>query len=124
MKAYLIDPFAKTVSEIEYDGNYTSIYKLISSESKKVDTFTCVNINEQEDTIFVDDEGLLGNLATQYFFSFNGNLLAGKGLVLGTNEEGESVSPQVSLNDMQKENEIVFLSPEQVNHVSRGFRIK
>jgi len=35
MKAYLIDPFTKTISMVEYSGDYNEIYKLI-----ECDTFT------------------------------------------------------------------------------------
>ena len=29
MKAFLIDPFTKTITAVEYDGNYKSIYKML-----------------------------------------------------------------------------------------------
>lgn len=121
MKAYLIDPFAKTVSEVEYDGNYKNIYKLISSPTNPVSTFTCVNVNEAEDTVFVDDEGLLGNMSTQEFFTLNGYPLAGKGLVLGTNEDGDSVSPSISLKEFLMDNEITFPTQDYIREHSRSF---
>ena len=114
MKAYLIDPFAKTVSEVQYNGDYKTIYNLISSDNIKVDTFTCVEINDQSDTIYVDDEGLNKNLNQQAFFMFNGTPLAGKGLVLGTDEEGDSQSPTITLQELMTENKIEFLSLAQV----------
>lgn len=121
MKAYLIDPFTKTVSEVDYDGNYQNIYKLISSDTNPVSTFTCVNVNEAEDTVFVDDEGLLDNMNTQQFFSLNGYPLAGKGLVLGTNEDGESVTPSISLKEFLMDNDISFPTQEYIKKNARSF---
>lgn len=121
MKAYLIDPFAKNVTEVNYDGNYKNIYKLISSETNPVSTFTCVNVNEAEDTVFVDDEGLLGDMNSQQFFTLNGYPLAGKGLVLGTNEDGDSVEPSISLKEFLMDNEITFPTQEYMRKHSRNF---
>lgn len=87
--AYLIDPAARTITPVEYDGNYKSIYELIGAT-----TFDVVRV-ENDDCIFVDDEGLInGNGQRNGFWTYGEypQPLAGKGLVLGTDEEGESVS--------------------------------
>lgn len=99
IRAYLIDPFNETVSEVKYSGDYQDIYKLIDCE-----TFTCVELNEHGDTVFVDDEGLV-NGRYQDFFKLRGypSPLAGKGLVLGTNEDGESVEPKMSLEALREQ---------------------
>ena len=95
MKAYLIDSQARTVTETDYNGDYRHIYKLIG-----VETFTVVRINDY-DSVFVDDEGLLNN--PRYFFTLKGypQPLAGNGLVLGCDDEGESVEPRMSLEDLR-----------------------
>ena len=62
MKAYLIDPFTKTISMVEYSGDYNEIYKLI-----ECDTFTCADFNEFGDTVFVDDEGLINGKDQEFF---------------------------------------------------------
>jgi hypothetical protein len=86
MKAYLIDPFARTVTQVEYSGDYKEISALIGCQ-----LFDAVRIGANGDTIFVDDEGLL-NGPTEFFkHSSYPSPLAGKGLVLGTDDEGESV---------------------------------
>jgi len=68
-----------------------------------VNTFTIVELNDNRDTMFVDDEGLLK--LPKYFFQWRGydQPLAGKGLILGTNDEGESISPVITL-DRAKDN--------------------
>jgi hypothetical protein len=94
MQAYLIDPQARTIKPVEYGGGIDSIYKLIDA-----DTFDLARFNEQGDGIFVDDEGLLHGPVYQFFgVRGYGQPLAGKGLVLGCDEEGNSVSPSVSLD--------------------------
>jgi len=59
MRAILIDPFNETVTEVEHNGDYREIYKLLSHETVKVDTFTVIGI-DHNDAIYVDDNSLLG----------------------------------------------------------------
>lgn len=96
MKAYLIDPFTQTVSEVEYSGDYREIYSLIDC-----DTFTCADFNPFGDTVFVDDEGLINGKPQEFFLIGDyPTPLAGKGLVLGTNEDGESVEPSMTIHQV------------------------
>jgi hypothetical protein len=97
MKAILIDPFTRSITEVEYDGDYTKIYSLIDC-----DTFTLAPINHRGDGIFVDDEGLFK--PGQEFFKHANypQPLAGKGMILGCDEEGDSTEPTVSLEDTIK----------------------
>lgn len=104
MLGFLIDPEARAITEVDYDGDYKSIYKLIDAEG-----FDMVRLNEVGDAIFVDDIGLMTD---KPFFKFSNypNPLAGKGLVLGCDVHGESISPQqVTLEDL--ENQVTFISP-------------
>jgi hypothetical protein len=86
MQGILIDPFTKTVSEVSYNGNYKEIYKLTGCS-----TFTVIELDANGETLFIDDNGLLEN--PEHFFKWEGyeQPLAGKGLILGTDSEGESV---------------------------------
>jgi hypothetical protein len=97
MKAYLIDPFEHQVTEVEYSGDFRDIYKLIDAQC-----FDCARFNERGDAVYVDDEGLLG-LRPMAYFAVDGylNILAGKGLVLGCDRNGESTSPTISLEEMK-----------------------
>ena len=73
MKAILINPHEKTITEVEYSGNYKEIYSLIDCR-----TFDCVRITPNED-MYIDDEGLLMN--NQRYFTLLGtglNNFAGK----------------------------------------------
>jgi hypothetical protein len=90
MKAYLINPLDRTITTVDYDGNYKSIHKLCD-----FDTFDVVGLTDDGDTLFVDDEGLIKGPVYQ-FFGIRGYpaLLAGKALILGTDEDGNSIEPK------------------------------
>lgn len=96
MRAYLIDPEHFTIEEVDYNGDFHEIYRMIGA-----DCFDAATFNRNGDCVFVDDEGLL---KPNYFFLIDGypQLLAGKGLVLGVNREGESVSPTVTMEDLMQ----------------------
>jgi hypothetical protein len=92
MKAYLINPNDRKITEVDYTGDYTNIYTHIGA-----DTFDVARFGES-DCVYVDDEGLIKGPVYQ-FFAIHGHPqpLAGKGLVLGTDAEGESVTPSCTL---------------------------
>jgi hypothetical protein len=91
--AYLIDPATRSLKEVAYSGDYHDIYKLCDYS-----TFTTVELTTDHDTAFVDDEGLIKGPVYQ-FFGFKGYAqpLAGKGLILGTDDEGDSIAPKHDL---------------------------
>jgi hypothetical protein len=95
MKAYLIDPFNRQVSEVDYNGDFREISKFI-----QCDYFTAATFNKNGDSFFVDDEGLFKE--DKMFFEHHGypQPLAGYGLVLGTDPDGESTAPKISLEDL------------------------
>lgn len=109
MDAYLIDPFAQTITKVNYSGRYEQIYDLIDC-----DTFDCARINRMGDAIFIDDEGLMRE-RPQAFFRHRSypQPLAGKGLVLGGNDEGESTAPAVSLEQLIED--VEWVMPAKIN---------
>lgn len=93
MKAYLITPLERRIEAIEYDGDWRKISPLIGA-----DLFTTVMLNREEDMVYVDDEGLInGNPHGWFVLKGYGQPLKGKGLVLGTDVEGNSVAPTINL---------------------------
>lgn len=100
MKAFLIDPFERTITEVEYNGDYKHIYALIGCE-----TFETIQIGDDGDAIYVDEEGLLGDLSKQAFFgvpSLYSQALAGKGLVLGSDALGGDTAPKITLEALKQ----------------------
>lgn len=86
MKAFLIDPFTRTITEVEYDGSLEHMYQLIGCDSVEA-----VKLTDSGDCVWVDEEGLLKN-PTHFFYIGNyPGELAGKGLVLGTDGGGNTV---------------------------------
>lgn len=116
MRAILIDPFKQSITDVEYSGDYHDIYKLIGCE-----TFTIAPITHRGDAIFVDDEGLFK--PDQAFFKHDGypQPLAGKGLILGCDEDGETVEPTVTLEEMKAATQ--FLNHAQLTAIMLGVAI-
>ena len=98
MKAILIDVKKQEVKEVEHDDTLASIYKHVNCG-----TFDVVNI-DGVNSIYVDDEGLF--VEDQLYFKYTGTTnsvsLAGNGLVLGVDEEGETTSPTLMLEEVKK----------------------
>ena len=92
-----IDAEKRTVKEVRVIGDYKAIYPFINC-----DCFTVVGISDTEG-IYVDDEGLLKE--PKHFFMYQGypEPLAGNGLILGTNDEGDSVDTQLTVEFVRKQ---------------------
>lgn len=104
MRAFLIDPEAKTVNEVLFDGDYHQIYTLIGAE--------CFDVCRlpDNDGIFVDDEGLVNGKPQSFFMHIDAmQPLAGKGLVLGCDEQGNTVEPKTTLDHLRRS--VVWLEP-------------
>jgi|TARA_R100001163_G_C5039498_1_gene177951 hypothetical protein len=97
MKAILIDVHTQSVTEVEHDNTLDNIYDLLNCR-----TFDVVRIDEV-DSIYIDDEGLF--VDDQLFFEYGGDAqsvrLAGNGLILGVDDEGNSISPQTTVEEVE-----------------------
>ena len=99
MKAILINSFDESVSEVDYNGDYKEIYNLIDC-----DIFDVVPLDDTND-MYVDDEGLLKN--PNRYFKYGQQTLAGIGLILAHDDEGESVG--TTLNSAEVFENVKFL---------------
>lgn len=96
MRAILVDPISRTVTEVDHKNDYRDIYRLIEAT-----TFTAISIEHQH-TIYVDDEGLLADDPGPFFkWVTYHQPIAGKGLILYTNEEGDSEAAELTLEYVQ-----------------------
>jgi hypothetical protein len=91
VQGILINPFDQTIKKVEYEGDFREIYDLIDCN-----TFDVVMLCDADD-LYVDDEGLLKD---NRYFSWSGRIFAGKGLILGHNEEGETTSTSYDLQEV------------------------
>lgn len=94
MKAILIDPYTKTVTEVDHNGDYRQIYTFIDAQG-----FDVVGIDERN-AIYVDGEGLY---TQNKFFAWQGyhEKLPGKGLILGTDRQGETVATSLTVDEVK-----------------------
>lgn len=94
MKAIFIDAKNRKVELVDRDFEN---YKLIN-EQIGCDIFTYATSFNNGDVLYVDDEGLFDR-GCNSFFTYEGahQPFAGNGLILGTDEEGDSVDAATTL---------------------------
>lgn len=108
MKAIKIDVVKKQVYYIDMDEGIESLHKELECE-----TFTVPYILENDDALYVDDEGLLVTPdALKGAFAIKGSNQPyfGHGILEGTNDNGESIDVKSSLEEIQEK--VVFLHEE------------
>lgn len=79
MRGILIDPFTRSITEVETEASLDDVYTLLD-----IDTVTVVSWDRQH-ALFLDDEGLLKSNEVQCYFLVKGadQPFAGRGLILG-----------------------------------------
>jgi hypothetical protein len=86
MRAILIDPVAKTVTALDFEGDFRAIQKAID-----VDCFTIIRpFPDNDDTLYLDDEGLFKDNQSFFLLDCYPQPLAGKGLILGTDGDDDT----------------------------------
>lgn len=116
MKAILIDPHKKVISEVSYNGDWRQI-----SHHIKCDTFTVVSLPDNND-IYIDDFGLFAEKQAYFRHIDYPEPLAGYGLILGHDPAtGDSVETNLTALDVSKS--VQFFDPEHAlltaGHVSK-----
>jgi len=108
MRAILIDPFTRTVSDIDTDAGLDDLYRILD-----VDLITVLRVGAGH-AMILDDEGLMKNKIEQEYFQFEGmdQPLAGRGLILA-DEYGENRPATLTLE--QVEEKVVWLDKEDVD---------
>lgn len=127
MRAYLIDPYAETVSEVQTSGELHSsprrdepgIYELLSGPAKAVDCITTIGVDDRDNVLYLDDEGLLASGVPVFHFEGYPTHLAGKALVLGTDAEGDSTEPRgLSIETIRRK--VIWTTKETTGEVGPG----
>lgn len=98
MKAFIIDPFNQKIETVIYTGDYKDISKLIEASSG---LFDVVRLYANQDVAFVDDEGLYVEGQGFWIHKNYPTPLAGKSLILGTDDEGDSISPATTIEQLK-----------------------
>ena len=93
--AILINSKDKTITEVPFDGENSTIYRLCG-----FDIFTCCDIGKR-DAIFVDDEGLLKPQENFFRHADYPTPLAGNGMIIGCTPSGNSAAPKTTLAEVK-----------------------
>lgn len=119
IKAILIDPFNKTVTEVDHDADdYKHVYILI-----QVQTFDSVHIGKFQgyvNTAYVDDEGLFAE--DQHYFAWGDRKeLAGRALVVGIDDEGNTTAPTITIEMVKRDVRFYAVQPVFIDiHQTEG----
>lgn len=103
MRGILIDPWLKQIKEVECGEGIEDMYRLMSNPlGPKVDVF-CIGLSwPNGDVLYVDDEGLLKRGMRLFDPGRRDRQpLAGNGLILGSDNEGNSVDAKMLLTEVQ-----------------------
>lgn len=104
VKGFLIDTPKRTIREVQYGGDIKEIYSLLGNGCKE---FQGIVLNIRRDILYIDAEAktLAGakryNPAHDLFVHkrYRGALI-GRGLVLGTNDDGDAVDPSCTIEHL------------------------
>ena len=109
-RAILIDPFTETVSQVTLaDTKLQTLRTLIDC-----DIITIAGLANGVDMI-LDDEGLLKDSNSQAYFKIGigSQPFAGKALVVGTDDEGNTVSLPESVTSEKVFERVIFFKPSE-----------
>ena len=120
IKAILIDPFTETVSQVTLvDTKLQTLKHLIECE-----IITMAGLADGVDMI-LDDEGLLKDSEFQAYFKFGigSQPFAGKALIVGTDDEGETVSVPENVTTEKVFERVIFFKPSK-KYLEESLEIK
>lgn len=119
MKAILINPKEETISVVEHKGGIDSIYKLVGCR-----TFEAVYPFQNNDIIYVDEEGLLKDSNYSFNIKCSEGIsypLMGNGLIVGSTEDGEDADCSSTVEELK--NIITFKGKVAISEGDRGFTV-
>lgn len=120
MRAIKIDVASQTISEVSIN-DWREIAPAIGNGCEY---FSCPVVLENEDTIYVDDEGLFHEITGGFLMPNFSYPLIGNAIILGTNDEGESVDAKSTLEYIRANVRFVTKqAAEDWAQNSRGFTI-
>jgi hypothetical protein len=123
IKGILVDPFLKTVTEVtvigtrdEWGTNYLeSFYKLLGCR-----TIEAAALDVDDQSLYVDEEGMFAE--NQQFFYLPKlspyQPLAGRGVFVGLDDEGDSADTKLTTEAIQAE--VEWLTPLQALNKSKS----
>ena len=108
MRVIVINPWNRTVTEAEHNGNYRDYYRLLSGETcdgcapAKVDTFALAYIGDPDQHImFVDDEGLFRDPQAYFMLGGQSAVFAGRGVIARSDGSEQEAGARVTLEQVR-----------------------
>ena len=108
MRALLINPKQRTITEIDYDGTPQAMCKLIGCDIFKVVSTLNGWLQEGFDTVWISGDELDDDKYPNRWFQIGvgtdkaTNPIAGKALVVGTDEAGENCPAIISRDELTR----------------------
>jgi len=97
MKAFLIEVSSNSITQIDLGEHWEEINKHIGSE-----IFSCPYTTKEDDVLYCDDEGLLKPIKGFFLLDGYAQPIAGNGLIVGDDGEGNSTDAHISLIELSK----------------------
>ena len=110
--AILINSANQSVTLVKV-GEYTDIYTHLGNDCS---SFACPITFDNNDTLYVDDDGLYHSFEGGFMLQDWNYPMVGNGLILGSNEEGDSIDCQTTIDDIMAQ--IVWVSKEDAQNWS------
>jgi hypothetical protein len=124
MRAYLIDGDQRSITEIDFIGDYKAMQRAIGCDEFTSGAFLNGSISEGFDDVLVSDDYLEDEDDPKGWFQIDADRdppssfpIAGKGLVIGADKMGESCGARISLEELTSR--VTF-----TRRKFRGFEVK
>lgn len=119
MTVIFINSKDKTIKNVNIDKDnlLSFLQSRVAEYSGLITSANYIYNNKQENVIYVDDEGLLEQKYPLEGFVYKDNFYAGNGAVVGTNENGESISTNINLETMISEITFDFKVEEEIDKI-------
>lgn len=99
MRAILINPYTKSISEVSYNGDLADMYRLLSWLDHRVSVVEIAGYLQGDNALFVDEEGMFKS--NKRFFRIGERSFVGCGLVVGTRSNGNEKDASIGLVALQ-----------------------
>ena len=98
---FLINPKRRSIKPYAYNGDWTTIAPALCCQWFEV---VILNTENGGHHLLCDEEAKLGKQPEHFFAinGFRGDVIAGRALVFGTDGDGETIKPNISLEQLQR----------------------
>ena len=107
VRAILIDPEKRTVSEIQIEDGYKPIIAALQSESFTTAAHLSGSLSKGFDAVYASDDMLAEREDTRFWFQIDADRnppsshpVAGRGIALGTDKDGEGCVLRISVEEL------------------------